>query len=87
MKRRQFSQREARHLQQQVVRLENQSANQRNAWIQEWPGGIHLGSIAIDPTQFATVKTARRLGHAVVLTISSSETVELYAIRLTSDTR
>lgn len=82
MKRGTISQREAHRLQRQVARLENQIETQRNSYAQVWPGGVHLASIALNSAEFATVKTARRLGHACVATCPNRDILDLYALPL-----
>lgn len=77
-----ISQREARRLQQQVARLENQMDNQRNAWSQAWPGGVHLGSSSPSIELTSAIKTARKLRHAVVVNCPSAGTLEYYALPL-----
>jgi hypothetical protein len=85
MKRPVISQREAHRLQRQVARLENQIEIQRSAYAQAWPGGAHIASIALTTAEFATVKTARRLGHAVIAIAPNRDVLDLYALPLASE--
>ena len=50
-----ISQREARQLRKRVAELERQISNQRHAWAAEWPGGVHLCSIAVTSAERAAV--------------------------------
>lgn len=71
--RRHISQREAHQLKNRVQKLENILKDQRNAWTRGWPGGADLGSIVLPDRLAGSVEAARRLEHAVVVTLSGSQ--------------
>lgn len=62
-----ISQREARNLKKRVAELEAKFRDQLNNWSGEWPGGAHIGTIEVTAAHFNIAKTARALGHAVVV--------------------
>lgn len=83
-----ISQREAHALLATVNRLRAVLEAQRNAWIREWPdGAIHLVEIGVgetlDAAELATIVTARKLRHAVVVTTTNNR-LQLYAMQLLS---
>lgn len=77
-----ISQREARRLRKRVEALEARQREQMRSWSSEYPGGVHLDSIEVSPAEYAIVATARKLGHAVVLTTDKQNWVRVYGIRL-----
>lgn len=82
MLRKKISQRAARQLFHKVRRLEEYIEKQRRDWSQEYPGGVYLGSFAANNVEFTQVKTARRLGYAVVVTYGNANVLEFYALPL-----
>lgn len=64
-----ISQREARRLKKRVAELESADEAARRSWITDWPGGAEIAREAYEPTHTipAVIKTARLLGHAVVV--------------------
>lgn len=70
---RKISQREARLLQQRLTKLENHFEQQRNAYVKDWPGGVHIARHSPAPATVAVIHTARLLGHAVVVTEQDGE--------------
>lgn len=77
-----ISQREARRLQKELARLENRLERMYNAYAREWPGGVHIASSTLHSVTAAKIKTARRLGFAVVVTMSdNSDDVLFYATK------
>lgn len=77
-----ISQVEARSLRHQVRRLQETLNAQKRSWSQDWPGGTHLRTIAVTGETRAVVHTARRLGHAVVVTHIRDSEIDLYALEL-----
>lgn len=78
-----ISQREARALRRQVMELRALLERQRHHWLQDWPGGVHLRTLALDPPEYEAVRVARALGHAVVLTKADGPNqVRMYALPL-----
>ncbi len=77
-----ISQREARGLRQCVRELEAAENLRRGNWSQEWPGGVHIRSASLDAISVAMLKTARRLGHAVVVIEAGADTVNFFALPL-----
>lgn len=81
-----ISQREAHALLATVNRLRAVLDEQRNAYIREWPdGAVHLVEIGVgetlDAADMATIVTARKLRHAVVVTVTNGK-AQLYAMEL-----
>lgn len=76
-----ISQREARQLRKRVLVLENIIAQQNRSWVTEWPSNICIGLMGADAVTIARVQTARKLGHAVVVTVSGTD-LALYAAKL-----
>lgn len=76
-----ISQREARALRKRVAALEEQARHQRRAWARDYPGGVHIGSQAVDPLTIARIATARKLGHPVVaVPCDQAGLLDLYAV-------
>lgn len=76
-----ISQAEARRFKQRVAELERQNERRFAAYCHDYPGGVNLRQWAADQTTIQVLKTARRLQHAVVCTLSSDETkVYFYAV-------
>lgn len=74
-----ISQREARRLRKRVDELERLEVRRNCAWIAEYPAGVHLATISVYPHDYATVVTARKLGHACVLVPDAKDSVRIYA--------
>jgi hypothetical protein len=71
-----ISQREARRLRKRVEELANEIDQRRNAWAADYVGGVHLGTLVLgdDPGAielFGQIKGARKLRHAVVVTLET----------------
>lgn len=79
-----ISQREARRLRKRVEELETLEERRRQAWKSEYPGGVFLEGIVVQPWTYAAMKTARKLGHAVVITTNGENTIQFYALPLAS---
>lgn len=77
-----ISQRDARRFKKQVAELEALENKRRRAWNSEYPGGVFLTGIVVHSSVHAMVKTARKLGHAVVMTNNGEDSVQLYALPL-----
>ena len=81
MARRHISQREARAALKRVAELEEVLSAQCRSWTSEWPGGVELGYLdyGTDHWLYSAVRTARRLGHAVVATHADDGRIRLLA--------
>ena len=80
-----ISQREARRLRKRVEELESLENKRRRSWVTEYPGGVYLASSSPAPHIHAMVKTARKLGHAVVVTAHNDNgEIQFYALPLSS---
>lgn len=79
-----ISQREARRLRKRVAALEDILSQQRRVWGQEWFGGVEIAQTTWAPTDAipVAVKTARKLGHAVVVKGDDSGRVQFMALPL-----
>ena len=65
-----ITQAEARRLQQRVAQLEDDEERRRAAWVQDYPDGVNiatLSSASSDDRVPTSIRTARKLGHAVVV--------------------
>lgn len=77
-----ISQREARRLQTRVAQLERAEYERRSSFVSDWPGGVNIASLVIDPIVMAKISTARKLGHAVVVTDRNEREAMFYALPL-----
>lgn len=79
-----ISQREARRMKKRLAELEQMEERRRNAWRTDYPGGVNLVNISLAdrPWVIATVKTARKLGHAVVVTSNGDAELQFYGLPL-----
>lgn len=75
-----ISQREARALRRRVRELEEVERQRRMTWSSRYPGGTHFRSLAIADAPYVAIATARKLGHAVVVTTDTSNTLHFYAL-------
>jgi hypothetical protein len=64
-----ISQREARRLRKRVTELEAAETKRRRTWSQEWPGGVQIAATSPTESVLTAIRTARKLGHAVVATV------------------
>ena len=76
-----ISQREARRLRKRVEELEQLEDSRLKAWKSEYPGGVFLTGISVQPAVHAMAKTARKLGHAVVVTTNGDTELHFYALK------
>lgn len=76
-----ISQREARRLRKRVTALETVLKNQRRMWAQEYIGA-EIASAAWEPMAAlpVAVRTARKLGHAVVVIGNETGTLRFVAL-------
>lgn len=76
-----ISQREARRNRKEVARLRDVIYRQRKAWSAEYLGGIEIHRHKFDNSWASeVVRTARKLGHAVVVIGDDSETLRFVAL-------
>ena len=75
-----ISQREARELKKRCYELEGILDCQRSGWARNYPGGVHIASVHVPPEAYAIIKTARLLGHAVVVVQTENEAAMLFAL-------
>lgn len=75
-----ISQREARRLRKEVVQLREIEDKRRRSWSADYPGGVNLVNVVVQPDVHAIIKTARKLGHAVVVTNYGDNTAQFYAL-------
>lgn len=80
-KRLKISEVEAARLKARVAELEALVESQRATWSSDWPGGVHVYTTTCEAENMATatIKTARRLGHAVVV-VDSGRELRFYAL-------
>lgn len=78
-----ISQREARRLRNRVTDLESQIQGQRRVWSQDYlPGGVDIANVVWLPSdsQVVAIRTARKLGHAVVAVGNDTGTIRFIAL-------
>jgi hypothetical protein len=73
-----ISQREARSLKKELFELKRRLSQQMNVWSSDYPKGIHLLTMEATPVVIATVKTARKLSRAIVVTQEENQ-IRFYA--------
>jgi hypothetical protein len=83
MARMKISQRQARRDRKRLEEVEAILARQKNRWSSEWVAGwINIETLAVPEISFAKIATARLLGHAVIVTPDSGNSVRFYAVKL-----
>jgi len=82
MARKTLSQAEARAWRSRALAAEKAIDQQRRVFSAEWPGGIEIGRTTPDPVLYASVKTARKLSHGVVVTLRDNDTLAFLALPL-----
>lgn len=68
-----ISQAEARRYRKRATELERILDGQRNAWSQTFPNGTNIGTTSAPESTVTAIRTARKLGHAVVVVQHGSE--------------
>jgi hypothetical protein len=76
-----ISQREARKLKQRVKKMEADLAAQRGRWSKEWPGGVLIDTINVTNAEWNIVRTARLMGHPVVVTTGEVNKLGMWGIK------
>lgn len=76
-----ISQREAMRLKKRVSDLEANLKHQRNSWSSDWPGGVNIATLTIPETSYEVIRTARKLGHAVVVVNDDRQSVRFMAVK------
>jgi len=78
-----ISQRKAAYYRKRCMDLERTIARQKERWTGVWnPGWVHIKTLHLDEAEFASISTARKLGHAVVVVEGSATDIRLYADKL-----
>lgn len=83
-KRKDITQAEARALKRRVAELEDAEERRRTVWVSNYPGGVNIGTCdfaSSDSPIPTAMKTARRLGHAVVA-VDDGHRIRFYALPL-----
>jgi hypothetical protein len=70
MSARHISQREARQLRKRVAELEERDSQHMRSWTADYIGGVNIANLDMGTNEFVPVaiRTARALGHPVVVT-------------------
>ena len=69
-----ITQREARRNRAELKRLKGYLEQLRRAWISEWPKNcLFIGRTSVDVATAARLETARRLRHAVVVSVDGTD--------------
>lgn len=79
--RKKISQAEAWSMKHQLRYIKEQDEKRNNAFAQSWPNGVHLQTLNIDAVIEGRLKTARRLGYALVAITPNSGQVDFYAVK------
>lgn len=79
--RKKISQAEAWGMKHQISFMKEQDQIRRNAYAQNWPNGIHLQTLNIDPVTEGKLRTARRLGYSLVAITPNNGSVDFYAVK------
>lgn len=83
MGKRTISQADARRYKRTLEHYEAREQARLNAWTAEFPGGVHIaGEAAVSISTTSAIKTARRLGHAVVAVQDGNAGLQFYALPL-----
>lgn len=79
-----ISQREARRLKKRVEAYESIERRRANAWNMEWPMGVNIGSVKLsaDSALVGSIRTSRKLKHAVVVSCNENGEVYFHALPL-----
>ena len=78
-----ISQREARRLQIQVRNLNRQILIERQSWRSDWEHDwVNIATTTEGSAIMAAIKTARKLGHAVIVLPDGETTLRFYADKL-----
>jgi hypothetical protein len=81
--RKKISQLEARRLQKRVAELDRTFHLLKHNWQSDWDQNwVNIGTVQLHPVDWIKVRTARRLGHAVVAVDTDNDKIWLYADRL-----
>ena len=77
-----ISQREARRNKKRMIELQDLLDSQLRVWTSDYPGGCLLATEQFEPTNYAVIAAARKLGHPVVCVPGGKDTyVYLYGVR------
>ncbi len=74
-----ISQAKARRLKKRVEELERNERVRFNAYRSDYPGGIHIHSLELGDVSNATLQTAEKLDHALVIR-TYSKGIRIYAV-------
>ena len=78
-----ITQADARRYKQRVDELEAILTKQYSTWSHDWPGGVHIATaLNVSTDVHSSIKTARRLYHAVVAIQTSDNQVLFYGLPL-----
>ena len=81
--RRKISQREARQLRKRVAELERVNEQNASAWAREYIGGVNVATVTVSDVSHAICRTARKLGHALVVmpTDNGKSELRIFAVK------
>lgn len=79
-----ISQREARGLRRRVKQLEEKEQARRRSWAMDYPGGTEIASGKYEQWNYlpVAIRTARKLGHAVICLADNEGNVRFVALDL-----
>ena len=76
-----ISQREARRLKKRVEELERIREQERERWVRDYPGGVHMGSLPREKDWlWGSLNAAQLLGHPIVVTTQENGELRFYAV-------
>jgi hypothetical protein len=76
-----ISQREARRMRKELQALRKRDEARERSWSSEYPDAIHIASSSPSTDVVAIIKTARKLGHAVICTAEGDGKIFYYAAK------
>ena len=79
-----ISQREAQRMRKRIQEFEHKEMLRADAWTTDWPNGVHVGSVQVnaDGALVGSIRTSRKLKHAVVATCTEAGVINFHALPL-----
>ena len=79
--RKRISQREARRLKLRVEQMERAQEVRFNRWGQDFPGGVHVRTIATTLEERAALKVVEAIGYAIVGRLDENWNLKIFAVK------
>ncbi len=83
---RKISQRQARLMSKQLSDIAERDSRRQMEWVTEYPGGVHIRTLAVGDGTSDVLYTARRLGFSIICTVAKrpsgqSDELLFYAVK------